>query len=88
VSNDVVARISTIISSKILTSVSAGDINSDTPLLLSGLTLDSVAVLELLMEIENEFSVEFKDTDLTVELFKTVGSLAEAVQEKMARPTA
>ena len=86
--NDVVGKITSIITEKILSGGSERKIDAKTPLLSSGLSLDSVAVLELLMEIENEFGVEFKDSDLSVELFKSVGALAEAVQEKMPRPTA
>lgn len=85
---DVVGIITGIITEKILSGGSDRRIDAQTPLLSSGLSLDSVAVLELLMEIENEFGVEFKDSDLSVDLFKSVGALAEAVQEKMPRPTA
>jgi acyl carrier protein len=34
------------------------------------------------MEIEADFGVEFTDSDLSVDLFRTVGSLAAAVREK------
>lgn len=81
--NDLVGKITSIITEKILAGASDRKIDAQTPLLSSGLSLDSVAVLELLMEIENEFGVEFKDSDLSVDLFKSVGTLAEAVQEKM-----
>jgi acyl carrier protein len=60
-----------------------GKMAADTPLLSSGVTLDSVAVLQLLMEIEDHFGVEFSDEDLTVELFQNVGSLATAVEQKL-----
>ena len=60
-----------------------GQVSADTPLLSSGVTLDSVAVLQLLMEIEDHFGVEFGDDDLTVELFQNVGSLAGAVEQKL-----
>ena len=60
-----------------------GRLDADTPLLSSGLNLDSVAVLELVLEVENEFAVAFSDADLSVELFKTAQTLAEAVEQKI-----
>jgi len=75
-------RISSIIVERIVDGQASVQVDSTTPLLSSGLSLDSVAVLELIMEIETEFGVEFKDNDLSVELLRTVGSLAHAVREK------
>ena len=78
------ARICSILRDRILTNGNGVRIDADTPLLSAGLTLDSVAVLELVMEIEEAFGVEFKDTELSVDLFKTVGSLARGVSRKLA----
>jgi acyl carrier protein len=36
------------------------------------------------MEIEHEFGVELKDKELSVDLFKTVGTLADAITRKLA----
>ena len=58
-------------------------ITPDTPLLSSGLGLDSVAVLELVMEVEKEFAVTFADADLSVDLFKSPRTLARAVEGKL-----
>jgi len=49
VGNDVVGKITSIITEKILSGGSERKIDAKTPLLSSGLSLDSVAVLELLM---------------------------------------
>ena len=79
---DIENRISDIIRDRIVTDHNGIHIDATTPLLSAGLSLDSVAVLELIMEIEADFGVEFTDTDLSVDLFRTVGSLAAAVREK------
>ncbi len=60
-------------------------ISTDTPLLSSGLGLDSVALLEILVEIETEFGVQFPDSEITGELFRSIGTLASAVERKIAR---
>ena len=81
-SGTTVNRISRLIAERILGGESPVRIGPDTGLLSSGLTLDSIAVLELIMEIENEFGIEFSDSDLTVELFRSVRTLADAIQRK------
>ncbi len=81
--DNVLARLSNLISERILPGQLGIAVDSGTPLLSSGLNLDSVAVLELIMEIETEFGVQFSDSDLSVELFKTVGTLARAVEQRM-----
>lgn len=84
-SNDVLAKVWGILSDKIVTqSALAETITPETPLLRSGLGLDSVAVLELVVAIENQFGVTFHDKDLSVDLFKSVESLALAVERKIA----
>jgi acyl carrier protein len=64
--------------------VSEQQLTAETPLLSSGLNLDSVVILELLLEIENRFRIQFDDADLSVELFRDVGALAEGVRKKFA----
>ena len=82
--DSILAKVSGILSEKIVTDTGKeGGIQADTPLLSSGLNLDSVAVLELVVEVENQFGITFEDDDLSVELFRNVGSLASAVEKKL-----
>ena len=57
--------------------------NSSTPLLGRGIGLDSMETLALVAGIEKEFDIEIGDEDLTVDLFKTMGALAEYVSQKI-----
>lgn len=50
------------------------------------LGLDSVAVIELLFEIEDRFKIQIPDQDLVG--LSTVGSVAAYVQERLASPKA
>lgn len=50
------------------------------------LGLDSVAVIELLFEIEDRFKIQIPDQDLVG--LSTVGSVAAYVQERLASPNA
>lgn len=56
----------------------------DTESLFGGyLGLDSVGTLTLTTAIEDEFDLEIEDEDLTAELFASVNSLAEYINEKV-----
>lgn len=82
--HDVIATLSDILTTRILEGPPKRPITRDTALLSSGLGLDSVSVLELVIEVETAFGVQFQDTDLSVQLFQSVGSLADAIERKLA----
>ena len=62
----------------------AATIDASTPLLGSLPELDSMAVLELVAALEQRFGITVDDDDVTAEVFETLGSLTEFVQEKLA----
>jgi acyl carrier protein len=45
--------------------------------------LDSLAVLELVVELEDRFGISVDDEDVTADAFDTVGSLAAFVNSKL-----
>jgi acyl carrier protein len=57
-------------------------IDASTPLLGAVPELDSMAVLELVVAIEQRFGITVEDDEVTAELFDTLGSLAEFVDDK------
>lgn len=59
-------------------------LRNDTPLVGSGISLDSVAVVELLVGLEKEFHVEISaDELLQTQAFKTVGTLVQFIDSKL-----
>jgi acyl carrier protein len=58
-------------------------VDSNTPLLGRGIGLDSVETLTLVAGIEEAFDIQIDDAGLTVELFKSLGTLAEYVLQKI-----
>lgn len=56
----------------------------DAPLFAEGLGLDSADSLQLVVAIEEAFGVQFDDQDLTLEVFRSINSLALAVARKRA----
>jgi len=57
-------------------------VDSATPLLGSGIGLDSVEALTLASEIEGEFDIHFEDQELTSDLFRSLGSLSASIAAK------
>ncbi|MFZ0430618.1 MAG: phosphopantetheine-binding protein [Acidobacteriota bacterium] len=55
----------------------------DTPLLGRGLGLDSMEVLTLAVAIEERFSIQIADEELTPDLFRTLDSLVACIQLKL-----
>jgi len=60
----------------------ASAIGADTPLLGALPELDSMAVLELVLELERRFGITVEDDDVTAETFETLGSLTAFVEAK------
>lgn len=63
------------------------DIRPDVALVKEGLALDSVAVLQLLVGIEEEFGVLLDDSSLTVTTFESIGTLATYVEGRLPGST-
>jgi len=58
-------------------------IDADTPLLGSLPELDSMAVLELVLELEQRFGITIEAEDVTADVFATLASLATFVEVKL-----
>ena len=61
----------------------ADAIGATTPLLGSLPELDSMAVLELMLALEERFGIEIDGEDVTAEVFETLGSLAAFVDGRL-----
>jgi acyl carrier protein len=61
----------------------ADGLDATTPLLGSVPELDSMAVLELVCALEQRFSIEFGDEDVTADAFETLASLTAVVEGKL-----
>jgi acyl carrier protein len=71
-----------IVDSLMLEDVKAAEIESDAPLFVEGLGLDSIDALELAMAIEKRFGVKFQpDDDRNREIFSSVRSLARYIAQ-------
>ena len=58
--------------------------NADTPLLGSLPELDSMAVVNVMAALEDQFGITIDDDDIGASTFETVGSLAAFVEARVA----
>jgi acyl carrier protein len=61
----------------------ADALTADSRLLGEMPELDSMAVVAILTLVEEEFSIEVNDQDISADTFATVGSLARFLQERV-----
>jgi acyl carrier protein len=61
----------------------ADTLDATTPLLGSLPELDSMAVLELVVELEQRFGIVVEGEDVTAEVFETLGTLTAFVDDKL-----
>ncbi len=66
--------------SKLKLKMSTEEIKEDTQIFGSGLGLDSVDVLELIVGIKKEFGVEIVDRKIAEKVFVTVGSVVQYIE--------
>jgi acyl carrier protein len=62
----------------------ADAIDASTPLFGALPELDSMAVLELVLELEQRFGITIEGEDVTAEVFETLASLAAFVADKQS----
>ena len=63
-----------------LEDVQPEDIDNDAPLFGSGLGLDSIDSLELIVMMEKNYGIKIKDPSAGKTIFKSINSMAEFVQ--------
>jgi acyl carrier protein len=64
------------------------EIGNSTSLFGEGLGLDSIDVLELVLEMERRFGVSIKDDDTGQRVLRSVDTIAEFIIEERAKKTA
>lgn len=77
-----------IVAEKLDVNVKLDDVDPDAPLLESGLKLDSLAIVELITLSEETFRIEFSESELNMDTFSNLRSLAAVVDSLRGRVVA
>ena len=80
--NDIDAKLKPIVIKLADNLIKSEDINDDSHL-ISDFGYDSIQTIQLVVEIEKKFKMEFDDEDLTNETFVTYGSLKKTLAKKL-----
>ena len=73
-----------IINSLRITDLTPGDLRDDQPLLEGELDIDSIVVLQLILEIERHFGIKLVEANFDKKSLETVNTLAAAIELKVA----
>ncbi len=73
-----------ILNSLRITDLSPGDLRDDQPLLGGELEIDSIDVLQLILEIERHFGIKLVQGNFKQEHLKNVNALAAIIESKVA----
>jgi acyl carrier protein len=76
-------QIKRMIVERLFLNVEPEDIDNDAPLMQT-YGIDSVALFELVVGLEDEFGVVMDDSDFQIDTFKNVNSIAAFVEQKQA----
>ena len=81
--NDLKLRLKKMIVERLFLPVSPGEIADDAPL-METYDIDSVALFELVVGLEDEFDISLEDADFQISAFHSVNAMAEFVSKKGA----
>jgi acyl carrier protein len=79
----IVNRLKGIIADRLDVNIGYDEIDENVSLFEDGLGLDSIAIVDLIVSIEKDFSLSIDDQELNVELFKSLGTLARFIEGKL-----
>ncbi len=80
--SEVVDQIKELIASELDANLEVVEIGEDASLFEDGLGLDSVAIVEFITILEDQFNVQFSDMDLTSEMFRNISTISDFVIQK------
>ncbi len=81
-----IERLQTIIAEQLDVNIAREEVDPDINLLEDGLGIDSIAVVELITLVEENFGFEFDEDGLNMDAFQSVRTLATYIQAQL-KPT-
>jgi len=84
-SEPIMNQLKEIIVKKLDVNITYEDIDENASLYEDGLGLDSIAIVDLIVSIEKEFSIAIEDDELNADLFKSLDTLVGFIQTKIKK---
>ncbi len=82
--DDIAQRVKKALVQGLQLKINPEDIADDESLFGEGLGADSIAALEIVFALEEEFGFEVEDEDLRIDLFDSVRSLTSYIEKRLA----
>ena len=79
----VLNQLKDIIANKLDVNLKIDEIDENVSLYEDGLGLDSIAIVDLIVAMEKNFSISIEDEELNADLFKNLTTLSEFIQGKI-----
>ena len=76
-------RIKKVLINKLLEGFKPEDIEDDAPLIELGVGVDSVATLELIVALEEEFHIAIDESEVNQELISSINTISNYVSKRM-----
>jgi acyl carrier protein len=86
--NEITERLKHIIANDLDINAKMETIREDVSLLEGGVGLDSVAIMEFICIVEEQFGFEFSDEELSMEPFQSLNTFSEFVANKTTQAAA
>ncbi|MER3447723.1 MAG: acyl carrier protein [Candidatus Dadabacteria bacterium] len=80
---EIKTRIKKVLINKMLQGFKPEDIGDNTPLIEFGVGVDSVATLELIVALEEEFHINIDESEINQEFISTINAISEYVSKRM-----
>ena len=81
---EIMKRIKKVLVHKLLQDFSSENIKDDTPLLGLGVGVDSVATLEFVVALEEEFQISIDEKEINPELLATIRTISDYISTRIA----
>lgn len=76
-------KLKEIIANELDINVSVDEINSEISLYEDGVGLDSISIVNLIVQIEDKFNIELLENEISTSVFSNIKSLAKFIREKI-----
>jgi acyl carrier protein len=82
-SQEIKNRVKGVLINKLLRDLKPEDIKDDTPLIELGVGVDSVATLELIVALEEEFQIGIDESEINREILTNLGSISAYIFDRI-----